>query len=48
LEAIGVITQGYLDELDQKIRETVEEAVAFAERSPEPDAQELSTDVYAE
>jgi len=48
LEAIGVIPQGYMDELDLKVRETVEEAVAFAERSPEPDAQELTTDVYTE
>jgi len=48
LEAIGVIPPGYMDELDLKIRETVEEAVAFAERSPEPDAQELTTDVYAD
>jgi pyruvate dehydrogenase E1 component alpha subunit len=48
LEAIGVTTPGYLDELDQKIRETIEEAVAFAERSPEPDPRELTTDVYTE
>jgi pyruvate dehydrogenase E1 component alpha subunit len=46
LEAIGVINPEFLDELDQKIREIVEEAVAFAERSPEPEPQELYTDVY--
>ena len=48
LEAIEVVNPAYLDELDQKIRDTVEEAVAFAERSPQPDAQELYTDVYVE
>jgi pyruvate dehydrogenase E1 component alpha subunit len=48
LEAIEVVNQAYLDELDQRIRDTVEEAVAFAERSPQPDAQELYTDVYVD
>ncbi len=48
LEAIDVINQRYLDELDQKIRDTVEEAVAFAERSPQPDAGELYSDVYVD
>ncbi len=48
LEALQVVNQEFLDNLDQKIRETVEEAVAFAERSPEPDPRELSTDVYSE
>jgi len=46
LEAIDVVNQAYLDELDQRIRDTVEEAVAFAERSPQPDAKEIFTDVY--
>ena len=48
LETLGIINQEYLDELDQKIRDAVEEAVAFAERSPEPEPQELYTDIYAE
>jgi len=48
LEANGIVDQAYLDELDQRVRDTVEEAVAFAERSPEPDASEVFTDVYAE
>ena len=46
LESIGVIDAGFLEELDQKIRDMVEEAVAFAERSPEPEPQELYTDIY--
>jgi pyruvate dehydrogenase E1 component alpha subunit len=48
LEAIGLVNQEYLDELEQKVRDTIEEAVAFAERSPEPDLKELYTDVLAE
>jgi pyruvate dehydrogenase E1 component alpha subunit len=46
LETIGLIDSEFLEELDQKIRDIVEEAVAFAERSPEPEPQELYTDVY--
>jgi pyruvate dehydrogenase E1 component alpha subunit len=45
LETLGIIDSAFLDELEQKIRDTVEEAVAFAERSPEPDARELYTDI---
>lgn len=48
LEATGIVNQEYLDELEQKVRDVVEEAVAFAERSPEPDPKELGTDVYSE
>ena len=48
LEEIGVANQESLDELEQRVRDVVEEAVAFAERSPEPDAQELYTDIYSE
>jgi len=48
LESLGIVNQEFLDNLDQKVREVVEEAVAFAERSPEPDPRELYTDVYSE
>ena len=48
LESIGVVNQEYLDELDQRVRDNVEEAVAFAERSPAPDAKEVYTDVYVD
>ncbi len=48
LESLNIVNQEYLDNSDQKVREVVEEAVAFAERSPEPDPRELSTDVYSE
>lgn len=47
LESLGVVNQEYLDELDRKVREVVEDAVAFAERSEEPKPPELYTDVYA-
>jgi len=47
LEAIGVISQEFVEELEQKIRDNVEEAVAFAERNPEPEPQELYSDTYA-
>ena len=46
LETIALIDSEFLEELDQKIRDIVEEAVAFAERSPEPEPQELYTDIY--
>ena len=46
LETLGIINQEYVEELDKKIREIVEDAVAFSERSEEPDPMELSTDVY--
>jgi pyruvate dehydrogenase E1 component alpha subunit len=46
LELAGMINEEYVEELDRKVRESVEDAVAFAERSPEPPAQELYTDIY--
>jgi pyruvate dehydrogenase E1 component alpha subunit len=48
LETIGIVNQEFLDELDEKIRATVEEAAAFAERSPQPDPKEIATDVYVD
>lgn len=46
LEAIGVVTQEYIDDTDHRIREVVDQAVAFAEESPEPRPEDLSSDVY--
>ncbi len=48
LEAIDLVSQAYVDDLDQKVRDTVEEAVAFAERAPQPEASELYSDVYVD
>jgi len=48
LEAVGVVDQEYLDAVEQRVRDVVEEAVAFAERSPQPDERELYSDVYVD
>ncbi len=48
MEAIGIVDQAYLDDLDQKVRDNVEEAVAFSERSEEPDPSEVYTDIYVD
>jgi pyruvate dehydrogenase E1 component alpha subunit len=37
-----------LDDLETKVEAEIQEAVEFAESSPEPAAEELFTDVYAE
>jgi len=42
----GLIDQAGIEELDQRARETVEEAVQFAERSPFPAPSSLYDDVY--
>ena len=47
LEALGTVSREDLDELDRKLREIVEDAVAFAERSAEPSPRELYADVLA-
>ncbi|MCX6543058.1 MAG: pyruvate dehydrogenase (acetyl-transferring) E1 component subunit alpha [Acidobacteria bacterium] len=48
LLAAGLIDQNGLLELDREARETVERAIRFAEASPEPSADDLYADVYAE
>ena len=42
-----IVDQKALDELDQKVREEVEDSLRFADESPFPDPSELYTDVYA-
>ena len=42
-----VVEQKRLDEIDQQVRQEVEDAVRFADQSPLPDPEELYTDVYA-
>ncbi len=44
----GVITSARLDELDREIEALCEEAVRFAEESPEPDLSTLTEDVFVE
>jgi pyruvate dehydrogenase E1 component alpha subunit len=46
LESLGIITQEEVEEIDKKVKEIVEDAVAFSERSDFPHASELHTDVY--
>lgn len=43
----GMATQGELDELERKILERVEEAVDFAETSPDPAPEDALLDVFA-
>jgi pyruvate dehydrogenase E1 component alpha subunit len=42
-----ILDQTTLDEIDQKVREEVEDSLRFAEESPLPDPEELYTDIYA-
>jgi pyruvate dehydrogenase E1 component alpha subunit len=42
----GVITDSEYKEIDKEINQVIEEAVRFADASPEPPMEELLTDVY--
>jgi len=44
----GVIDQKGLEQMDAEVRKIVDEAVEFADNSPEPSPQALYEDVYAE
>ena len=44
----GQFTDAQLLELESQGRQSIEEAVAYAESCPEPSIDELTTDVYAE
>lgn len=44
----NLVTQSELDAIDQKVQNTIDEAVAFAEASPEPDPSELYRYIFAE
>ena len=48
LKEEGAIDQAALDALDVEIRAEVEEAVTFADESPDPDPEELYKDVLAD
>jgi 2-oxoisovalerate dehydrogenase E1 component len=47
LELLNWLTPAEYEELDQKVKEKLEKAMAYAEASPEPSPDELETDVYA-
>jgi len=44
----GLLSDDAWESMEASVREEVEDAVEFAEQSPEPDAGELFTDVYAD
>jgi pyruvate dehydrogenase E1 component alpha subunit len=46
LESLGVTSKKYMDDLEKKIHEIVDDAVAFSEGSPVPLPAEIYTDVY--
>ena len=43
---LGVVSESYFKEADEKAKAVVAEAVEFAKNSPEPDLKELFEDVY--
>jgi pyruvate dehydrogenase E1 component alpha subunit len=43
-----LVRQEELDEIEKRIRQEIEEAVEFAESSPEPDPSELRRYIFAE
>ncbi len=47
LTEAGVISEGVIEEMENRAKETVEKATKFADESPLPDEKELFTDVYA-
>jgi len=44
----NIVSQGELDAIDQKVQQNIDEAVEFAEASPEPDPSELYRYIFAE
>jgi pyruvate dehydrogenase E1 component alpha subunit len=48
VSAQGVIDQQGFEEMDGKVRQVVEDAIAFADNSPQPRPESLYEDVYSE
>jgi pyruvate dehydrogenase E1 component alpha subunit len=48
LKQAGLADQALLEDLDRKAREVTDQAIQFADASPEPSPDELYEDVYAE
>jgi pyruvate dehydrogenase E1 component alpha subunit len=46
LESLNLITQEEVEEMDRRVKEIVEDAVAYSERSDDPHPSQLHTDVY--
>ncbi len=47
LQERGVLTPELLAGIEERIRQEIDQAVAFAENSPDPDPSEAVTDIYA-
>ena len=47
LEHMSVLTPEKSEEIDRRIKEVLDDAVRFAEDSPDPAPEEAVTDVYA-
>jgi pyruvate dehydrogenase E1 component alpha subunit len=47
LSARGLIDQQGLQEMDARVRQVVEDAIQFADASPEPSPEALYEDVYS-
>ena len=47
LQDRNVLTPGKLQEIEARVKQMVDDAVAFAESSPDPDPAEAVTDLYA-
>jgi len=47
LEAVGLLHEPEFDQIDAAVQEKLDRAMAYSEASPEPDPQELETDVFA-
>jgi pyruvate dehydrogenase E1 component alpha subunit len=48
LKEEGVISESELKQVDTEVRAEVEQAVRFAEESPQPAPEELFTNIYAD
>lgn len=46
IESLGLVTQEEVEEMDKRVKEIVEDAVAYSERSDDPHPSQLHTDVY--
>jgi pyruvate/2-oxoglutarate/acetoin dehydrogenase E1 component len=47
MQTLGMLDEAEFDELEKATKEKLDRAMAFSEASPEPDPDELCTDVYA-
>lgn len=43
----GVLTQEMLEQIDQEVKKEIQEAIRFAEESPEPDPQTVTNNIFA-